>query len=61
MELDYSKINNIEFEGIDWHDYPDFCDAYIVSANYDNRPMTEEEIESLDKSFVYKKLIDYLF
>jgi hypothetical protein len=40
-------------------DFPDFCDAYIASATYDGRDMTEEELEELndDTDFVYKAVI----
>ena len=35
VELDYSKVHDIEVDGIDTRDYPDFCDAYIASlGNY---------------------------
>jgi len=43
--IDYNKITNIEFEGIDFRDAPDFCDAYIVSAEYEGEEMTEEQIQ----------------
>ena len=33
--MDYKKIDNIEIDGIDTKDYPDFSNAYIVSADYD--------------------------
>ena len=61
--LDYSKITNIEFDGIDHKDHPDYCDAYIVSADYDGEEMTNEQIEILneDRDFVYDKLMDYLY
>lgn len=63
IKLDYSKIEDIELDGIDTNDYPDFCDAYIASAYYDGRPMTYEELEVLndDTSFVYELVIDRLF
>ena len=62
MALDYSKITNIEFDGIDHSDYPDYCDAYIVSADYDGQPMTEEQLEEIceDGDFVYESLMNYL-
>jgi hypothetical protein len=62
MTLDYNKITNIEFDGIDHSDYPDYCDAYIVSADYDGQPMTEEQLEELceDGDFVYESLMNYL-
>jgi len=60
-DLDYSKITDIEIVGIDTSDYPDFCDAYIASANYNGREMTQEEIENLDTTFVYDKVIEKVF
>ena len=63
MELiDYSRISNIEFEGIDYEDYPDFCDTYIVSAELDGIILSEDEIDKLneDRELVYEKLWDYL-
>jgi hypothetical protein len=62
-ELNYSKIDMIEFDGIDHDDYPDYCDAYIVYAEYDGREMTEEELEFIndDASFVYESLMSYLY
>lgn len=58
MSLDYSKITDIEVDGIDRSDYPDFCDAYIASAQYDGREMTEEELNELNKdsSFIYEQV-----
>lgn len=63
QELDYTKISNIVFDGIDYEDHPDYCDAYIVSADYDGEEMTDEQIEELnnDSQFVYDNLIAYLF
>ncbi len=54
--LDYSKISDVEVDGIDTNDYPDFCDAFISNASYDGRDITEEELEALndDSEFVYE-------
>ena len=46
--MDYTKIDNIEVEGIDFKDYPDFCDAFIASADYNGVEMTEEQLEDLN-------------
>jgi hypothetical protein len=56
--LDYSKISNIEVEGIDKNDYPDFSDAYIYYAEYDGEPMTDKQIEELNENgeFVYEQI-----
>ena len=61
--MDYKKITNITFDGIDHGDHPDYCDAYIVSADYDGEPMTSEMLEELneDSSFVYDKLMEFLY
>jgi hypothetical protein len=61
---DLSKIDNIEFDDIDHSDYPDFCDAYISSADYDGVPMTDDELAELNENegeFVHEKLFDYLY
>ena len=60
-KLNYSLISNIEFKGINHRDYPDYCDAYIVSAEYDGEEMTQEQIEMLDSDFVYEKLMEQIF
>jgi len=61
--LDKSKIENIEFEGIDHSDYPDFSDAYIADAEYEGRKLTDEELEWLnedDRQWVYDQLWEQL-
>jgi len=60
--MDYKKIDNIEIDGIDTKDYPDFCDAYISSADYDGKPMTDEQLDELneDGDYVYGRIMDYL-
>lgn len=60
--LDKSKIQNIEFDGIDHSDYPDYCDAYICTAEYEGRPLTDEELEEVndDRDFVYEVLMEHL-
>ena len=60
--MNYKKIDNIEIDGIDTKDYPDFCDAYISSADYDGVPMTDEQLDELneDGDYVYEHIMDYL-
>jgi hypothetical protein len=62
-ELDYSKITDVEINGIDSNDYPEFADAYIASADYDGRPMTDEELDDLnnDSEFVYEQVNKHLY
>ena len=60
--MDYKKIDNIEVDGIDTKDYPDFCDAYIVSADYDGKPMNDDQLDELneDGDYLYGHIMDYL-
>ena len=64
MGFDYSKIEVLSIEGIDYSDYPDFCDAYIAEAVYNNKPMTEDELDDLNinhSQFVYDSVIAYIY
>ena len=61
--LDYSKIDDIEIGGIDVQDAPDFCDAYVARAMYDDpkngyRELTDDELESLDTDWVHEQVED---
>jgi hypothetical protein len=60
--MDYTKITNIEFDGIDHKDHPDYCDAHIIRAEYKGVEMTEFEIDEVNENrdFVYEKLMDHL-
>ena len=61
--MDYKLIDNIEVDGIDTKDYPDFCDAFIAGADYDGKEMTEEQLGELneDSDFVYECVQNHLF
>jgi hypothetical protein len=63
LKLDYSKISDIEVDGIDMGDYPDFCDAFITSATYGDREMNDEELEVLnnDGESVYNAVQKFLY
>jgi len=54
--MNYKKIDNIEIDEIDPRDYPNFCDAFITSADYDGKPMTDEQLNEInnDSNFVYE-------
>ena len=64
MQLNLSQIENMEFEGVDFSDYPDFVDAFLVSADIDGRELTEEEIDYLNDEhyeFVNESVYDSIF
>ena len=56
-------ITNIKLAGIDHSDHPDYCDAYIESADNNGVPMTEDEIEALNegREFVLECVMNYLY
>ena len=61
--MNYDLIDNIEVDGIDTNDYPDFCDAFISSADYNGVEMTDAQIDTLneDYSFVHDCVYNQLF
>jgi hypothetical protein len=50
IELDTKRVTNVVVDNVDFADYPDFCDASIVSADYDGEPMTNEQIEAINEN-----------
>ena len=58
------KIENIDVDGIDYADYPDFCDAFICYAEWDDgTELTDEELNTLneDRELVYEEVIKRVF
>ena len=64
------EVSQIEFDGIDHGDAPDFCDAFITSASIREldtggewRKATEKELNEImeDSDFVYENLQSYLY
>ena len=63
-QINVEDVEDIVFNGIDFTDHPDYSDAYIESATYKNREMTEYEMEELQNTedmWVYEKLMDWIF
>lgn len=59
---DMSKVVVLEFD-YDKNDYPEYCDSYVMRAEYDGIELTEQELDELNemRDWVYDKLMDYLF
>lgn len=62
------KYIDIELDGINTNDYPDFCDAFIYSANVlmkngNIREATKKELDELnqDSSLIYDLVISKIF
>lgn len=50
MKLKFNEVTNIELGGVDMADYPDFCDAYVESAEkLDGTPLTDVELEEFSE------------
>jgi hypothetical protein len=47
------KINSLEVDGVDHHDYPDFCDAYFSYAEFedDGSPLDDAQLEELSELY----------
>ena len=61
------QIADIEFEGINHNDSPDYVDAFISEASILDgkkwRDATDEELEEInnDPDFVHEKLQEFLY
>ena len=52
MELNGKKVVDVEIDGVDTTDYPDFCDAYFCAGYYeDGTELTDEELEELGEAY----------
>jgi hypothetical protein len=49
MRLNGQNVVDVEIDGVDPHDYPDFCDAYFSYATFEGsaQPLSDEELEQL--------------
>ena len=58
-----SEIDNIVFEGVDFEtDPPNISNSFILYADYFGVPMTENQLEEINKNseFVYEQLMERL-
>jgi hypothetical protein len=53
MKLNGRVVVDVEIDGVDPRDYPDFCDAYFSYATYEgtNQELTDEELEDLANAY----------
>ncbi len=64
-----SQLTDIEVDGIDTCDYPDFCDAFISAGAVETwdgeyRDLTDEEINWINDNcpdFVYESVQNHVF
>lgn len=53
MKIDIDNIEDIEVDGVDTKDYPDFSDAFFSYAIYKDTEieLTEDELEQLAEDY----------
>ena len=53
MKLNGRNVVDVEIDGVDPTDYPDFCDAYFTYAVYEDtgEELTDVELEELNDSY----------
>ncbi len=49
-DFEYTKITDVHVDGIDHSDAPEYCDAYIESANYKGKPMNDKQLDRLNQN-----------
>lgn len=51
--MKWNEVTNIELAGVSSRDYPEFCDAFIVSAECKEtgRQLTDEELDKLTDDY----------
>jgi hypothetical protein len=58
-------IVDVEVEDIEPSDYPDFCDAWVSAARWEDtgEPLSEPELEELNdnKDLVYEAIMKVLY
>ena len=58
-------VKNLEIEGVDMSDFPDFCDAFFSYAEFENgTPLTDSELEQLTSEnydVVNEMALDYCY
>lgn len=60
--IDHSKLSDLEIDGINHVDYPDYCDAFISGGLHDGIELTDDQLEYLNEDMdliqevLYKQL-----
>ena len=62
IEIDYSKIEVVEVDGVDHNDYPDYCDAYISKACIGGQKATQKQLDILNDNdeYRYEAVMDFI-
>ena len=49
-----SESLDIEIDGLDTRDYPDFVDAFICDAHVDGKQATDEELDQMNDDGMFR-------
>lgn len=56
------NVLSIQVDGIDYDDAPDFCDAYVTYAEWeDGDVLTDAELAEIDGSIIYQAVLNKLY
>lgn len=61
------QFTDFEIEGININDYPDFCDAFVLSASFKGqsgwREASDDELDWLNEQsdFIYQLVLEHIF
>jgi len=64
MNINFDKVEILEVDGINHNDYPKYCDAFISSALYDGKTMSDEMLDEINNKypdFVYLQIMNKLY
>ena len=61
-DFDHRLLQVTDME-VNTRDYPDFCDSYIISAEYGGRELEDEEVEWLnnESDIVYDECLNWVY
>ena len=53
MDIDIDLVENLEIDGVDKNDYPDFCNAFFGRAQWieSGDELTDDELEALGDQY----------
>ena len=53
MKIDIKDVENLQVDGVDSRDYPDFCDAYFSSAQWksNGKELTDDELQYISENY----------
>ena len=49
--FNFKLFDNVVLSGINYLDYPDYSDAFIESADYDGKEMTDKQLDDLNEDY----------